>query len=165
MGSKAASPRGGLSLESLKRIVLTTDCPSCTHKCCSQPYDWVFLTRAEVESLERASGVHESEFVTIRENLNSHRTFRTLNLPCHFLDPNSGQCTVYESRPLICKLFPFYLEPLTGHATLLPVQCGSNLRILNSHEACQGWRLADFEEQANDWLATIWSESDHTETS
>lgn len=147
-------------MDSLKQIALKTDCGSCSQKCCSQPYDWVFLTRAEVQSLAQASGTDENEFITVRENSNSHRTFRTLNLPCRFLDQNSGQCTVYESRPLICKLFPFYLEPLTGHATLLPVQCGVNLKILNSDTAECGWRLADFEEQAREWLATIWSESE-----
>jgi Fe-S-cluster containining protein len=152
-------------LDSLKQIELTTNCRSCSHKCCSQPYDWVFLTRGEVQSLAKASGVDVQKFVTIRENSNSKRTFRTLNLPCPFLDQNNGQCTVYEFRPLICRLFPFYLEPLTGHATLLPIQCGDNLKILSSDGAERGWRLADFEEHAREWLATIWDESGHTESS
>jgi Fe-S-cluster containining protein len=29
---------------------------------------------------------------------------------CVFLDPERGRCTVYESRPLACRLFPFGLS-------------------------------------------------------
>ena len=29
---------------------------------------------------------------------------------CHFLDKKTKFCTIYESRPLLCRLFPFKLE-------------------------------------------------------
>jgi Fe-S-cluster containining protein len=151
--------RGWGPLESLLELKLKTDCDSCVHKCCSQPYDWVFLTKHEIARLEAASGLVEHQFVAIRRNANTNHVFRTLNLPCHFLDAGTGRCNVYESRPLICKLFPFYLEPMTGHATLLPIQCGPNLQILSS-DSDRGWRLQDFEEAAKQWLAELWKESE-----
>jgi Fe-S-cluster containining protein len=146
-------------VDSLRELRLSTDCRSCVHKCCSQPYDWVFLTRDEILKLKSASGLSENEFVSIRSNPSTSLVFRTLNLPCRFLDTKTGQCNVYDSRPLVCQLFPFYLEPLTGHATLLPVQCGPNLRILDSVNSDTGWRLKDFEQVASEWLADIWRES------
>jgi len=97
--------------------------------------------------------------VTERKNLNSGLTFQTLNLPCRFLDKESGLCTVYEERPLVCRIFPFYLEPLTGHATLLPVQCGVNLQIVPLG-SLNGWSLRDFETAAKQWLAEIWDEAE-----
>jgi Fe-S-cluster containining protein len=119
----------------------------------------VFLTRDEILRLKSASGLPEDEFVSIRCNPNTSQVFRTLNLPCRFLDSKTGRCNVYDSRPLVCQLFPFYLEPLTGHATLLPVQCGPNLHILDSASSDPGWRLKDFEQVAGEWLTDIWKES------
>jgi Fe-S-cluster containining protein len=121
----------------------------------------VFLTRDEISKLELASGLPEHEFVATRRNANTKHVFRTLNLPCRFLDAQTGRCNVYDSRPLVCQLFPFYLEPLTGHATLLPVQCGSNLRVIDSSSNTDvGWRLKDFEQTATKWLADLWTESE-----
>jgi Fe-S-cluster containining protein len=146
-------------MHDLATLKLKTDCGSCVHKCCSQPYDWVFLTAREISALEAASGLSEEGFVVERQNPNTGHAFRTLNLPCRFLDSNTGQCTVYESRPLVCRLFPFYIEPLTGHATLLPVQCGSNLQFLPYDSGDGGWRLSDSRESAQQWLAELWSEA------
>ena len=139
-------------MQELRELRVKTECGSCVHKCCSQPYDWVYLTLSEVSCLKLASGLTEEEFVVRRQNANTGYVFRTLNLPCRFLNSQTGQCTVYESRPLVCRLFPFYVEPLTGHATLLPAQCGVNLHFLPSYSD-GGWRLIDLEEDARQWLS------------
>ena len=146
-------------MQQLEELQLVTNCSSCIHKCCHQPYDWVFLTTREIKAIRSRTGLSEAEFVTERKNLNSGLTFQTLNLPCRFLDKESGLCTVYEERPLVCRIFPFYLEPLTGHATLLPVQCGVNLQIVPLG-SLNGWSLRDFETAAKQWLAEIWDEAE-----
>ena len=151
--------RGKGHVESLRQLTLSTDCGSCVHKCCSQPYDWVFLTQREILLLEKASALPEQKFVVERRNPSTGHVFKTLNLPCQFLDENTGACRVYDSRPLVCRIFPFYLEPMTGHATLLPVQCGSNLHILSSSNRETGWSLSDFEAAAHEWAADLWREA------
>jgi len=146
-------------MQSLRQLTVRTDCDSCDHKCCSQPYDWVFLTEEEIDSLRRASGVGEEQFVTLRRNRNTGYSFKTLNLPCRFLEPGSGRCSVYESRPLVCRMFPFYLEPLTGDATLLPVQCGDRLHILQDPKEPGGWSLSSLEDVAQAWCSELWREA------
>ena len=145
-------------MQGLREIRLRTDCRSCVNKCCSQPYDWVYLTAQEIDSLKAASGLSEEDFVVRRRNSNTGHIFRTLNLPCRFLDTETGECKVYESRPLVCRLFPFYPEPLTGDATLLPAQCGDNLHFLAS-DSEEGWCLADQEDDVRHWLTELWREA------
>lgn len=106
-------------MQSLGELKVLTQCSSCTNKCCSQPYDWVFLSKREIALIASTTGLEEGDFVVQRKNPNSDLTFRTLNLPCRFLNKDTGLCSIYEARPLVCRMFPFYPEPLTGHATLL----------------------------------------------
>lgn len=143
----------------LENLKLTINCRNCENKCCSEPYDWVYLTSKEICLLEKASGVSERNFVTIRKNNTTGHIFKTLNLPCQFLNPNTGECTVYESRPIVCQIFPFYLEPLTGDATLLPAQCGTNLKVLPFDSPDAGWSLTNFKEEALQWFAELWKEA------
>jgi Fe-S-cluster containining protein len=145
-------------MHALRQLRLKTNCEACVHKCCSQPYDWVFLTVREAERLKKASGLSAEDFVVKRQNVNNGHVFLTLNLPCRFLDSKTGQCKVYESRPLVCRMFPFYPEPLTGDATLLPIQCGENLQFLSEH-SLDGWGMMDFEDDVRRWLAEIWREA------
>lgn len=145
-------------MQSLRELRLKTQCSSCVHKCCSEPFDWVFLTSREITRLQAASGVPEEHFVVTRRNATTGHMFRTLDLPCRFLNTQTGECTVYESRPLVCRIFPFYPEPLTGDATLLPTQCGNNLAFLNP-DSIEGWRLADFEADVRLWLTELWREA------
>jgi Fe-S-cluster containining protein len=144
---------------SIREIRVRVSCDQCTNKCCSQPYDWVYLTEDEIVSLEIGSGLGREEFVTTQKNPVTGFTFQTLNLPCRFLDPNSGACTVYAHRPLVCRTFPFYPEPLTGYIGLLPAQCGSNLDILPI-DGDVGWALDDFRDDIKWWMKRLWREAE-----
>ena len=64
---------------------------------------------------------------------------------------------MYEHRPLACRLFPFYIDPVTGDATLYPAACDDNMTFppIDSNE---GWRLIDFEDEASQWVAEFWNE-------
>jgi Fe-S-cluster containining protein len=144
--------------ESIRGLRLSTNCHACTNKCCSQPYDWVYLTEAELTAIERRTGLLPKAFSSVHVNRHAGFAFRVLNLPCRFLDTPTGNCTIYESRPLVCKVFPFYPEPLTGHATLLPAQCGENL-VFHPNESMAGWTLQDFDTEIIQWLSSLWSEA------
>lgn len=145
-------------MDDIQTLKLKTNCAQCVQKCCSQPYDWVYLTHREVDRLKDASGLAESDFVTERRNSATEHVFQTLNLPCRFFEKGTGRCAVYEARPLICQIFPFYPEPLTGDVTLLPVQCGTNLELLPP-DAPHGWRVIDFEADLREWLKEFWTEA------
>lgn len=145
-------------MQTIRDLRIGTKCRSCTNKCCSQPYDWVYLTDAEVDAIQDASQRPASEFIVERTNHDVGATFRILNLPCQFLDQESGECTIYESRPLLCRLFPFYLDPLTGQATLLPAQCGSNL-IFHPSQSTHGWQLTEYERVGQSWVRDLWRDA------
>lgn len=143
--------------DGLAKLRIATDCGACVNKCCSQPYDWVYLTESEIAHLEALSGKPRASFVGARKNMETGFTFQVLNLPCQFLEKETGRCGVYAARPLVCKLFPFYPEPLTGHATLIPAQCGDRLSF--PPEGAPGWALSDYSATTARWLQDIWAEA------
>jgi Fe-S-cluster containining protein len=141
----------------LARSRLRTNCAACVNKCCSQPLDWVYVTDREIEALEGASGAPRSEFIEpIRNEING-LTFQTLRLPCRFLDAD-GKCTVYDARPLVCRLFPFYPDPLVARLMLMPAECGDRLTVIDD-ESSEGWSAADYGDEIDAWFRTIWSEA------
>ena len=144
-------------MKELKVLRLKTDCGACVNKCCSQPYDWVYLTSQESSRLRDASGLPEKEFMAKRPSANTGYVVPTLNRPCRFLDTQTGHCTVYESRPLACRLFPFYVDPFTGNATLYSTECGENM-IFPPADSEEGWRLIDLEEEVRRWMIEFWDE-------
>jgi len=106
----------------------------------------------------RTSGLPEAAFVSEQVNENTGYRFRVLSLPCRFLDQGSGACTVYAERPLICRTFPFYPEPLTGNVCLLPAQCGSQLDLLTTREP-NTWSVDDYSSDVRAWLKKLWDEA------
>jgi Fe-S-cluster containining protein len=139
----------------IRSVRIATDCASCSNKCCNQTYDWVYLTPREVERLEAASAVPAREFMTYDYNSRIGNTVALLRLPCRFLDQKTGTCSVYENRPLICRLYPFYPEPLAGRVALLPGQCGTHLSVLPM-DAHVGWCLDDIAAELEEWLDELW---------
>ena len=145
--------------KTLAQIRISTDCQLCQEKCCSQPYDWVFLTDREIERIQNRTALHVEDFVTEQENpVNGYR-FKVLMLPCRFLNRESGRCGIYEFRPLVCRLFPFYPEPLTGTAELITSQCGEHLKIAPI-DGKIGWALTDHEFDIRIWLRDLWKEAE-----
>ena len=129
------------------------------NKCCSKPYNWVYLTQDEITALSEASRKPEPEFVTTRRSTASGLTLRTLNLPCQFLAVD-GSCSVYGNRPLICRLFPFYPDPLVEVVSLLPIECDVRLKFVDPVSP-EGWSVNDYDEMIQKWIQTIWDEARH----
>jgi len=145
-----------MASNNLYQIRITTACHKCIHKCCSQPHDWVFLTDEEITRIKSATGLREEEFVTSQENPVNGLRFKVLMLPCRFLDKLSGHCTIYIDRPLVCQLFPFYPEPLTGTIELIASQCGENLKTEPTEVAEEGWAINDLKPDIQGWLKSLW---------
>ena len=144
--------------ETIRDLKVSTNCAACKDKCCSQPYDWVYLTEGEISRLAERTRKPESSFTIQQSNPATGIVFKVLNLPCPFFDESSGKCTVHDVRPLICELFPFYPDPMTGNAMFYPAQCGPNLQLhpLNSKE---GWDLTRYEGDILNWVRAIWNEA------
>ena len=144
--------------QTIRDLKISTDCASCMDKCCSQPYDWVYLSETEVSTLVQKTGRPESDFTVQQSNPATGAAFKVLNLPCTFFDERSGKCTVHEVRPLICELFPFYPDPMTGQAMFYPAQCGPLLQI-HPLDSEVGWNLARYETDIQNWIRAIWAEA------
>ena len=142
----------------LQQLRVSTTCHMCSDKCCSQPYDWVYLTDREVDAIAAHTGLEPAVFSREQVNHYGKATLRVLMLPCQFLESESGKCKIYESRPLVCRLFPFYPEPMTGTMALLPAQCGENLTF-HPADSTAGWGLAEFKQATQSWLQALWSDA------
>lgn len=152
--SRVAQPPAVGTLESLR---VRTKCDSCLNKCCSQPYDWVYLTEEEIRRLEQASGKLRSEFVTLIYNDETGEELAVLSLPCPFLEAG-GLCGVYDSRPFVCRSYPLYLEPLSGKWTLMPGHCGDRLEYVRpGTPGC--WGVEDYKADGLKWLRRIRAEA------
>jgi Fe-S-cluster containining protein len=141
----------------LARTRLRTNCAECVNKCCSQPLDWVYVTEREIRALEVESGISRDDFIEAVRNEINGLTFQTLRLPCRFLDA-AGKCTVYAARPLICRLFPFYPDPLVAKLMFLPAECGDRLIIIEE-DSSDGWSAAEYSDDIEAWFVAIWSEA------
>lgn len=145
-------------MSTVQDLRVRTTCSACQKKCCTQPYDWVHLTIVEAATLSAASGLPFADFTHTHVNEATGGKFLLLLLPCRFYDATNGSCTVYEARPLVCQLFPFYPEPLTGRVELIVAQCADNLEFL-APSASGGWTIRQHSTTVSEWVRTIWRES------
>jgi Fe-S-cluster containining protein len=65
---------------------------------------------------------------------------------------------VYAARPLICRLFPFYPDPLVARLMFLPAECGDRITFLEPDSA-DGWAASEYAEDIARWFADIWKEA------
>ena len=92
-------------------------CTRCS-RCCRHTPGHVFLSRADLEALVKASGVDRGKFLrrycrrvpfgpVKRISLKEKR-----NLDCVFWEKEG--CAVYDARPLQCRSFPFWSSSLSS---------------------------------------------------
>jgi hypothetical protein len=86
------------------------DCAKCPGYCCT--YDHIPVTRRDIVRLAAHFGVTEE---AARERYTKpvdkgrglrHRHDHVYRTACMFLDPAKRRCTVYESRPTVCRSYP-----------------------------------------------------------
>ncbi|MCZ7385838.1 MAG: YkgJ family cysteine cluster protein [Candidatus Methanoperedens sp.] len=91
-------------------------CRNCAH-CCKAEYgdNTVFVFPSEIRRIREKTGLKRDDFVipTPSEDRDSEGNVHTFewvlrkNGDCIFL--KGGLCEIYETRPYICKTYPFYL--------------------------------------------------------
>lgn len=75
-----------------------------THR---NPHDFVeFLTPEEIEGVEK----NDPTWLIIGEDRYIMALFRTEEEGCYFLDKETLYCSIYEHRPILCRLYPFKLH-------------------------------------------------------
>lgn len=100
-------------------------CHSCGH-CCTEviclptPWDVIRIAREigqnpykflEFITPEDIDGVEKNDPTWLKVGKKKYMmALRRYETGCHFLDKETKYCTIYESRPLLCRLFPFKLE-------------------------------------------------------
>jgi hypothetical protein len=86
-------------------------CNKCPAYCCT--YTDIEITKRDIERLARHFGVEfevaEQRYTKLDSKgapLLRHKRDRIFDSACMFLDQKKRQCTVYESRPGVCRKFP-----------------------------------------------------------
>jgi Fe-S-cluster containining protein len=87
------------------------DCSKCPGYCCTYPI--IALTKRDVERLAKHFGIsfEEADKKFTRSAWGHKRIMRRkkdkhFGRACQFLDQEARRCTVYKSRPGICRSFP-----------------------------------------------------------
>ena len=124
---------------------LRFECTRCS-RCCRHTSGYVFLSFADLEALRSAMGMGRADFLrTYCRRVSFGITQRVSlrekpNLDCIFWE--NGGCSVYESRPLQCRSFPFWSacvsspEQWETHAEQCP---GIGKGTLHSRRTIDGW--------------------------
>jgi Fe-S-cluster containining protein len=90
------------------------NCSNCPAYCCT--YDFIEVTAADLARLARAFDLPQAEAerrFTKRERVDGrevrvmrHQRDEIFGTACRFLDLETRGCTIYESRPAICRSYP-----------------------------------------------------------
>ena len=74
-----------------------------------------------------------------------------IDLPCPFFEAETGKCGIYEAQPLVCRLFPVEIEPITGTTYLEERVCPKR------GEAKVDWQLVQID--VSSWCDKFWQVS------
>lgn len=141
---------------------------SCKNHCCGayagmdgkmQPLSGISFEKIILlpEDIERLQSIGRSDL--INDDLpNGISTIQTAaDGTCAALE--KGRCTVYDSRPAICRAYPLYLDMFTGICALS--ECGASDSIDDLHEMEENVR--SLLEIYSFWLKYYSREPDHPE--
>jgi Fe-S-cluster containining protein len=87
------------------------DCSKCPGYCCSI-YVRVQVTKRDINRLAKHFGVsYETAYRRYTKNWEKERVLKRTPDPilgesCQFLDPVKRNCSIYESRPAVCREYP-----------------------------------------------------------
>jgi Fe-S-cluster containining protein len=118
--------------------MISVDCASCEKKGCCTFRGWkVFFLSEERERVANLYGEGQaskiSEFYSRRNGLPIY----AVTLPCPYFDSASGHCNIYDARPLVCRLFPIEIEPITGATYIDQAVCPKTEGIKNASDLVQ----------------------------
>lgn len=98
---------------------------SCGGKCCSRSKEnsgaFVFLTKSDVNIIEKATGRNREKFSELLEfdstrftrKKSKQRVLKMVGDACTFFE--KGKCKIFENRPMQCKTFPFWPENMKAY--------------------------------------------------
>lgn len=101
-------------------------CSSCHAKVCCSDHLPPFVSDDEFEKIKISTG--REDFVTTRIiNNKVKRIMKTKDNTdeCMFFDYEKG-CTIYQTRPFDCKIFPFDIYKIDGEFTWIVYSCNPN---------------------------------------
>ena len=87
------------------------NCSDCPAYCCSI-YERVQVTRRDIRRLAKHFNVTEEVALTRytkvyeKERVLRRKADPIFGQACHFLNPETRQCTIYHARPAVCRQFP-----------------------------------------------------------
>jgi uncharacterized protein len=141
-----------MSQEVFYKYGLRFECTRCS-RCCRHTPGYVFLSATDLDALIHATQTPRPEFLRtycrqIPLGLVTRVSLKEkANLDCIFWE--TGGCSVYESRPLQCRSFPFWSACVSSpeewelHARQCP---GIGKGALHSQKEIEGWLAQRFEE-------------------
>lgn len=86
-----------------------TLCNNCNHKnCCTDSAAPLVFSR-ELQKIRQVDPQYVKHIKTIKINGKQVKTIKkkSNSTECIFWDGKTGGCTIYESRPIDCRLYPF----------------------------------------------------------
>jgi hypothetical protein len=98
---------------------LRFECQKCS-ACCRHDPGYVFLTKTDLDLLVEGTGLNEADFLNkycVTVDLGGFKRISLIeksNYDCIFWE--EGGCTVYNSRPVQCRTFPFWISSLEDKA-------------------------------------------------
>jgi len=101
-------------------------CTSCHAKTCCSDHLPPFVSIDEFKEIKTSTG--RDDFVTTRVINNTIKNImktKDRTNECIFFDSEKG-CTIYQSRPFDCKIFPFDIRKINGEFTWIVFSCNPN---------------------------------------
>jgi|YelNatPaOPRAMG01_1025707.scaffolds.fasta_scaffold149255_1 Fe-S-cluster containining protein len=89
------------------------ECTLCG-KCCIQDDKnrrLIILTGKDVNEISNETGLKTEDFSDRSSNEKYPFIMKLVEQKCFFLEP-SGKCSIYSSRPLVCRFYPFVMQKI-----------------------------------------------------
>ncbi|MGH7771418.1 MAG: YkgJ family cysteine cluster protein [Candidatus Binatia bacterium] len=142
--------------------MVEVDCAGCEQRGCCTFRGWkVFFLSEERERVALLYGDQEASKIAEFQSRKNGSPVYAVTLPCPFFEKDSGLCRVYDARPLVCRLFPLELEPITESLYLDQAVCPKRMEAKYSLELIQidvkqwcdrFWQTSGKKESPNEFL-------------
>ena len=103
-------------------------CGNCSHKNCCTDSAVPLVFPTELKKILKVNPKYLDRIQTIKINGKQVNTITKKNnsTNCAFWDGDTGGCTIYESRPIDCKLYPFDILCLNNSYHWIVYSCNQN---------------------------------------
>lgn len=103
-------------------------CVNCSHKSCCTDSAVPLVFSTELKKILKINPKYLDHIQTIEINGKQINTLKKKNNSTHcvFWDGETGGCTIYESRPIDCKLYPFDIVYFNNSYHWIVYSCNQN---------------------------------------